>query len=194
MRSPKPLASLLSAALLLVSAWGIPSARAAEPTALEIDREASRIAAHVKATGHRFDAVVNDYELNLEWNPDRETVVAARLAFDFADVGTGRSRRDREMRDWLDYDTHPEAVFVLEAIDEPDDGGPPLARGRLRLHGVEQEIAFPVSIERAGDRIRIRAETTLDHRDWDLEEIRALLFMTVDPELEIRIDVTGVLP
>lgn len=163
-----------------------------EAVRLEIDEEASRIAADIKATGHRFEAVVTEYDLDLSWNPEREEVRGARLRFDFEDVETGRDRRDREMRDWLEYESFPEAEFVLDALETEGEGL--VAKGSFTMHGVEREIAFPVSVEGEGDRVRIRAETTLDHRDWDLEEIRAFLFMTVDPVLRIEIDITAALP
>ncbi len=160
--------------------------------ALEIDREASRIAADVKATGHRFEAVVTDYEIELQWDTQNQAISSARLEFDFADVKTGRSRRDREMLEWVDHESFPKAGFVLSEIKTTEDGR--LARGKLSLHGVDQDMEFPVSIEEGGEHVRIRARTTMDHRDWDLEEIRAMLFMTVDPVLTIEIDLVAALP
>ncbi len=181
----------LGAALLLLLAGGVAPANE-ETIPLEIDREASRIAAHVQATGHSFDAVIVDYDLELTWNPETKTVASARFSFDFAAVETGRDRRDREMRDWLDYDTHPDAEFVLERIEER--GGEHRAHGTFRLHGREREISFPAEIFSGRNALRIRSRTTLDHRDWELEPIRAFLFMTVDPELEIQIDLRANLP
>ena len=159
---------------------------------LEIDKEASSIAAHVQATGHRFDAVVTDYELDLRWDPESRSIVGARLVFDFEGVRTGRARRDREMLEWVEHETHPEAAFVLQAIEE--EGGELVARGTFSLYRTEQEIEFPVAVDEINGVLRIRAETVLDHRDWELEKIRAFLFMTVDPELEIKIDVRAALP
>ena len=159
---------------------------------LEIDKEASSIAANVKATGHRFDAVVTDYELDLRWDPDSRSIVGARLVFDFEDVKTGRSRRDREMREWIEHETYPGAAFVLQAIEE--EAGGLVARGLFSMHRTEREIEFPVTVDEFNGTLRIRAETVLDHRDWELEEIRAFLFMTVDPELEIKIDILARLP
>ncbi len=178
--------------ILSATAAAAVSAPAGEAVALEIDRDASSIVAHVKATGHRFDAVVTDYELDLRWDIEREAIISAKLTFDFADVETGRTRRDREMRDWLEYESFPVAEFALTTIEATDDG--PVAVGRLTLHGTERELEFPVSIERTGDDVRIRAETTIDHRDWELEEIRALLIMTVDPLLAVSIDVKATIP
>jgi polyisoprenoid-binding protein YceI len=177
-----------------LSAWavGMVAAVASEPVRLNIDEDASRIYADVKATGHRFEAVVTEFTLDLRWDADDERVTSARLEFDFDAVKTGRDRRDREMLEWLDHDNHPAAVFVLEEL-EPD-GDRLVARGTLAFHDVEKEVEFPLTLRQEDRSLRITAQTELDHRDWNLEVIRTMLFMTVDPVLVIRIDIHAELP
>lgn len=175
-------------ALLAPLAFLVPVETGAAPAALEIDRENSRIAARAQATGHTFDALATDYDLDVLWNPETGHIESARFSLDFSDVETGRERRDREMRDWLDYDTHPKLVFQLDRIDTTDESSP-LAIGSLTFHGVEQPIAIPLTIEQSKEAVRIRGQTGIDHRDWDLDRIRAFVFMTVDPVLEVTFDI-----
>ncbi len=163
-----------------------------EAVPLGIYKDDSRIAANVKATGHRFEAVVTDYEIEIHWDAESAEVTSARLEFDFADVKTGRDRRDREMLEWLDYDSHPVAEFVLESLES--QGEQLVARGKLTFHGIEQQIEFPVTIRQFNEAIRIIAETEIDHTDWDLDEIRAFLIMRVDPVLNIEIDIRAGIP
>lgn len=169
---------------------------AASPVAatvvLEVDAERSRIAAHVRATGHSFDAVVTEYALEAALDSDSGDVVSARLRFDFADVETGRDKRDREMLDWVDYDSHPVVEFVTTRVEA--EGGEIEVFGNLTMHGVEREIEFPATVERTEEGVHVFGAVVLDHRDWELERIRALLFMRVDPELRIEFDLYFLYP
>ncbi len=187
------IASRLSVVLLVAALlFARQDVNADAPVTLQVDKENSHIVAHVKATGHRFEAVVTDFELDLFWDPESGRISGARLVFDFEDVETGRSRRDREMLEWLDHDTYPEATFILNTIEEVD--GETVASGTFSLYRTERDIEFPVTLEERDGVLHVRAETILDHRDWELETIRAMLFMTVDPELEIKIDIRAALP
>ncbi|MEX2382641.1 MAG: YceI family protein [Opitutales bacterium] len=160
--------------------------------ALDVDKERSRISAFVRATGHTFDAVVTDYQLDLQWDPDSGEIVSAQLVFDFDDVETGRTTRDREMREWLDYETYPMATFELNEVDVQE--GLQIAGGHLTLHGVEQEIESPFSVQETTEGVWITGQTVIDHREWGLERIRAFLFLTVDPELEVRFRILATPP
>lgn len=179
--------------LILLTAGLLPWPTLAEPVRLEVDAGASQIAAHVRATGHSFDAVVTAYDLDLRWDREAGRIQSARLRFNFADVKTGNARRDREMLQWLSHDRHPAAEFVLDSL-ETDAAGATRARGGLTFHQKSREVIIPVTITREGGGVRIQGKTTLDHRDWGLPQIRALLFMTVNPELDVAIDIRAAMP
>ena len=177
----------------VVLGLGLAAPLAGEPVRLGVDRGASRLAARVEATGHAFDAVVTDYEVDLRWDPNAEAIVSARLSFDFAAVKTGNARRDREMLKWLNHGEYPRAEFVLMELTR-DATETLQARGRLKLHSVEREVVFPVQVTRIDRTIRVQGTAQIDHREWGLKQIRTFLVMTVDPTLAVAIDLRATVP
>jgi len=160
---------------------------------LEVDKENSRIFAQVQATGHSFDAVVEGYDLEIKWNPETRKIESGHFTFDFKEVTTGKERRDREMLDWLNYSKYPTASYHFEMI-EPAGESMYKAQGTLRLHGVEHPLTVSFKKEILDSGIRIKGHTVMDHREWNLEKIRAFLIMTVDPKLDINFDILATSP
>lgn len=166
------------------TAWGL------EIRSLQLDREHSSIEVDVRATLDSFEGRVVKYEAEIGIDPAGPSVERARFRFAFADLRTGRRRRDRDMLEWCENARHPVAEFRLERL-ERTPAAPVLARGRLEIHGIEHTIVFPVSFLVDGPLFAIDGYVRLDYRDFGLPVIRKFLLLTVDPHLRVRFHLQG---
>lgn len=180
--------------ILLVNALVIgmgPGARATESGALpvEIDPDASRIGIAVRLSMGSFKGVLEKYETRIQIAAGDQSVSMAELDFDFSDLKTGNQRRDRDMLEWLDHENHPKGSFRLEEIVA--QGEQLEARGVVTIHGASKPIAFPVTIEFAGEHVTAEGSAKLNFLDFDLKPIRKMLFITVKPEMTIDFHLEG---
>ena len=162
----------------------------AAPRTLVIDRTFSQIEIVVKATVDSFVAKLPVYEATVSLAEDAPQVTAAVLRFKFADVKTGKEARDREMNDWQQTGKYPEGSFTLTTLT-PDKDGRLTAAGALRLHGMERELSFPVSITSDQKLFSVDGEATVDTRDFGLPVIRKFALLKVDPHVTVRFHLQG---
>lgn len=155
----------------------------AEELALEVMPESSGVNVAVEATIDSFVGKLDRYKLYVGIDPDSEQVVSAEMVFDFADLKTGKTDRDEAMLDWQNHTAYPEGRFVLKEAISAD--GQSMAKGTLTLHGVAREVAFPVRVTRVDDRYILVGEALIDYTDYGLENIRKMLILTVNPEVNI---------
>jgi polyisoprenoid-binding protein YceI len=181
----------MKALLFLLGGFAVlGSGRAAEQT-LAVDKAHSRVEVVVKATVDSFVAKLSDYDVSVTVDPDQGRVCGATFAFRFADLFTGKADRDREMLSWEDAAHFPTGTFTLSALEPAPTGGY-TARGLLRLHGVEKAVEFPVAVATDHRLYSIDGGLTLDTRDFGLEVIRKLLVLKVDPAVQVRFHLQGV--
>lgn len=175
---------------LVLLLGGAGAGRAAE-RALVVDRAQSRVEVVVKATVDSFTGKLNAFEPAITVGDDGR-VVAARVAFRFRDLATGKEKRDAAMHTWQQTDQFPDGSFVLNSLEPvPAPGGGWVAVGRLTLHGVARELRFPISVMREGARTVIDGEATLDTREFGLPIIRMMAILKVDPIVKVRFHLTG---
>lgn len=180
----KPLSLLLAAAL------GLPLAAFAKPAPLLLDTTHSRIAVDVKATVDSFTAHLSVSDATIIVDPDTGQVVSAHAAFNFLDLKTGKTDRDRAMHEWQETPKYPTVVFAL-AMLTPLPDGTFLATGDFTLHGQTRRISFPTKIDRTNGNYTIDAEAKLDTRDFGLPVIRKFAVLKVTPELRVRLHLEG---
>jgi polyisoprenoid-binding protein YceI len=162
--------------------------RAAERP-LAIDFAQSRVEVAVKATADSFVAKLTRYEPTIVITDDGR-VAAARLAFRFRDLDTGKEARNKAMHKWQQSDTFPDGLFVLDSLTQTD-GSTQTATGHLTLHGVTREVRFPISLAHDGARYAIDGEVTLDTREFGLPVYRMLALLKVDPLVRVRFHLQG---
>lgn len=174
---------LLLPALLLgrTDAAGLP---------LVLDRERSTIEVEIHDTLGVFTGRLRQFEADVTIDPVGPSVERAQVDFKFADLRTGRMRRDHDLLEWENNTQHPAVRFQLEGL-EATPGGPVQARGRLSLHGVEHSVRFPFSFLMQGSVCSLDGEVELDHRDYGLPVIRKYFVLTVDPHLRVRFHLQG---
>jgi len=107
-----------------------------------------------------------------------------------ADLKTGDAGRDAEMDEWEEIERYPDGQFTLDAV-EPGGAGKFVARGRLRFHGVERDVSFPVTVAARRDTLTIAGSTSLDTRDYGLPVYRRFIIFRVDPVVQVKFRLVG---
>ena len=157
---------------------------------LVLDRERSVIEVEVRDTFGSFTGRIQRFEARVRIDPAKPVVDSAWVEFMFADLRTGRARRDLDMLEWENSADHPSVRFRLEGL-ETTPHGPVRARGRLAVHGVERSVEFPVSFLVQGSICAVDGEVEIDHRDYGLPIIRKYFILAVDPHLRVRFHLQG---
>lgn len=178
--------SFLSVVAGLVLA-ALPLAAAEKP--LQVDVDQSHIDVVVQATLDSFTGRLAAYDPVILVADDGR-ITAARLGFHFADVLTGKPKRDRAMHEWQHTAEFPDGEFVLTALAPASDGRI-RASGRLTLHGVTRELTFPVSLTRQGSLHAVDGDAAIDVRDFDLPVIRMFGLLKVDPVVHVKFHLQG---
>jgi polyisoprenoid-binding protein YceI len=164
---------------------------------LVMDAERSTIEVEIRDTFGSFTGRIRQFEALVSIDLAGPAVERAQVNFKFADLRTGRERRDRDMLEWENHAQHPVVRFQLERMEVMSNG--PMrsrtqARGRLVIHGVEHSVMFPITFLVEGRVCSIDGEVDLDYRDYGLPVIRKYLMLTVDPHLRVRFHLQGRVP
>lgn len=179
----------LSPLFRLLAAASLGSALPGFAARLECDPVQSRVEVIVKATVDSFTGRLEQFDPEVVIGPDGR-VTTARFRFRFADVKTGKEKRDRAMHEWQQTGTFPDGEFLLDSL-VPETGGAWHAHGRLRLHGHTQPLDFPVTIVTQGPVSAIDGEAVVDTRGFGLPVIRLLGLLKVDPLVRVRFHLQG---
>ena len=158
------------------------------PVILDMNQSVVKIA--VKATVGSFVADIRDYDASVTVTPQTGQVGAAVFRFSFASIKTGNVKRDRDMNVWQQTDRYPEVVFTLTSL-EPMTRGKSFAHGRLRFHGVERTLSFPISIETDKQTIVMEGDVKIDTRDYGLPVIKKYFILMVEPILKLHFHLQG---
>ena len=156
---------------------------------LKVDHERSRIQIDCHATGHDFTATLEQYEATATGSATSLAPESFELKWKFSDLHTGDKKRDHEMIHWLE-DASPKGSFRFTKSWTDDKGGLH-AMGKLTVHGVSKDIAFPYTVKKEGEWVTIDGKAVMNYKDFKLPLIRAMAVMTVDPKLSVRFHVVG---
>jgi polyisoprenoid-binding protein YceI len=173
--------------------WGAGSLLAVHLVAAErplsFDPVLSTVEVGVKATVDSFTGRLAHYRLAGAVD-EAGRFTRAELDFHFADVVTGKPKRDRAMHDWQQTEKFPDAHFALTALTVEAAGGW-RAEGQFTLHGATQRLAFPVTITRDGSAYAIDGEAAIDTRAFGLPIIRLMGVLKVDPLVRVKFHLQG---
>ncbi len=174
--------------LILGLAWALAAVPGARAGTLALDRPQSWVEVDVKATVGTFIGRLAEFDFSAHGDPAGDEIATGVFRADFASLTTGNAARDRDMNDWQQTGKYPEVVFSLDELASAPDGSR-VARGRLRLHGVERALILPVLIAANQQTLVVTGEVPLDTRDYGLPVIRTLLVLKVDPIVHVRFHV-----
>ncbi|MEP6668407.1 MAG: YceI family protein [Chthoniobacter sp.] len=172
---------LLSLALLFLLTVGRAPLFAASQT-LPLDAKGSSLTFVGDATLHSFKGEAKEFTgsatLDTEATPP---VQKATLRFKTAALTTFNDKRDKNMRDWLKVEVHPDVTFTLENvklvegdIQKADLQHPAkfTVNGVLVLNGEKQPFGGPAAGWREKDRLIVTGDAVIDTLKFGLPQIR----------------------
>ncbi len=158
--------------------------------------------------GHRHEIRAQSFTGSLEFDPavieatPIDLVIAAAslkvLDPEVDPEDVAKIQRDMETK-VLEIAKFPEIRFLSSSVNVEDvaDGGGWRVQlsGSLALHGVGQPISFPATLTPEGESIRLRGETTIRQKDFEIDPISVGLgAVTVKNEVRIVFDVVAGAP
>lgn len=161
----------------------------ARAATLEVDKGRSRIQVDAKATGHKFTGTLKDYTASVSGDASSLKPEGFELKWNFKDLDTDDAKREAEMIKWLGGG-NPKGGFKFARSWTGKDGKQQ-GMGTLTIHGVTKEITFPYTASKDGDWVTIDGQVSMDYQNFKLPIIRAMMVMTVDPQLVVRFHVVG---
>lgn len=167
------------------------AAVAASASPVAFNMGSSRVDIAVTATIDSFVAKLQAFEVSATAEPRSGRIDTAVFRCKFDSIRTGDAGRDRDMNEWQQTSSFPDVVFTLAAL-ETDVSGRSVARGRLRFHGMERSVGFPISIATSGRSIAVDGEVSIDTRDYGLPVISKYLILKVDPTVHLRFHLQGI--
>jgi len=177
------------ACLLAAATLAFPLATRGEGVLFALDRAESHVDIAVKATLGSFVAHLEDFNVAITLDPESGRVETTTFHADLSAVKTGREDRDHNMGEWLQTNEFPQVVFELGAVDRGPTGAL-TAHGRLRLHGQQHEIRFPVTVSVNHGMAEIDGTAPLDTQEFGLPIIRFFV-LTVDPVVRVHFHLQG---
>ena len=156
---------------------------------LEVDPGHSRIQVDAKATGHAFTGTLEKFSAKVAGDAGTLAPAAFELSWNFVDLKTADTDRDAQMIKWLGGG-QPQGSFKF-VKSWTDKQGVTNAQGTLTIHGVATTVYFPYTVKKDRDTVTLSGKVSLDYQTFNLPLVRAMVVMTVDPQLVVNFQVTG---
>jgi len=185
-------------ALLLVL---LPSLAGAEPRAWTLQKGTGRARFRVEAPLDAIEGSASGLSGELRFDEASWAEGTGRIRIDLAGFTTGLSLRDEDLRDqFFQTDRFPEAVLTVARIERPSQGvlvpgreGQADAVGTLSLHGKEQPVRIPITVQlsdEAGHRdLRVAGAFDVAFADHGIPR-PARLFLKLGSVARVRFEAT----
>ena len=105
---------------------------------------------------------------------------------------TGNTRRDRDLNRSMESEKFPTIRFELTGVGAESGGGdslPVVLHGRFIIHGVTREATVAASVVFLPDGIRVRGQTPLNLKDYDIGGLTRMMGMLkMYEEIVVHVD------
>ena len=107
---------------------------------------------------------------------------------------TGNGHRDKDLNKSLASDRYPTIRFDLTGVTPGAERGDTIdvvLEGQFTIHGVTREASIPATVLRQPDVIRVRGETPLSLKAYQIEGLSKMMGMLkMDDRILLHVDVT----
>ena len=164
----------------------------------QVDKKAgdNRVKFTSRVTAFTFSGVTDQIDGFVYWEGDSLFAQKAQFHFqvNLAGFDTGIGKRDRDMREVLDTEKWPRAVYkgvIAEhaAVDSTVAAYRVRTKGTLSLHGIDRAIEVPGTVVVEEGRSRIEAAFTLKLADYEIEAPSLAVFVKVSQEIALEVSV-----
>ena len=149
-----------------------------------------------RVTAFTFSGVTDQIDGFVYWEGDSLFARKPRFHFEvnLSGFDTGIGKRDRDMREVLDTEKWPRAVYKGEitehaAVDSTAAAYRVSTKGTLSLHGIDRAIEVPGTVVVEEGRSRIEAAFTLKLDDYEIEAPSLAVFVKVSQEIALEVSV-----
>lgn len=162
----------------------------------QVDRKApdNEVRFTSRVAAFTFSGVTDRVDGFIYWEGDSPLAPPSQIHFEVNLDGfdTGIGRRDRDMREVLETDKWPKAVYAGEitgraAVDSTVTAYRVETRGRLSLHGVERAVEVPGLVVMEEGRARVEARFSLKLADYGIEAPSLAAFVKVSQEIVVEV-------
>jgi hypothetical protein len=192
--------SVAACALLAGFITSAPAHSAAQDAAAPLAMTAARVSIAGTSNIHEFTASTTDVKvtrlaladgiagpgvLNAVVNPG--SLAAFEIVVKAGTLTSPKEGLDKNMWKALNTNAHPDIVFTLTRLDGKP--GALRATGRLKIAGVEKEIAFDLKAVANASTVTVIGEVPLLMTDYGITPPKAMLGMLkTDPKITVKFD------
>lgn len=156
--------------------------------------EGNQVAFTSKVVALTFTGTTDKIDGFIYWEGDSLFAAKGQLHFEveLASFDTGIGKRDRDMRQVLDTDQWPKAVYkgaIAEhaAVDSTGGAYRVKTKGILSLHGVARALEVPGTVVVEAGRSKVEAAFTLKLADYHIEAPSLAAFIKVSEEIAVEV-------
>lgn len=148
--------------------------------------ESGSIKAHTEVFGDStidpmFKKAVS--HLNMENDP---STLHGTIEVSIADFISDNAKRDEHMNEAMESSKFPKASFeIKETI--PKGGDTVLMKGMMSIHGISKPMNFEGSIGSEGNKVHIKAKSTMKMSEFGITPPK-MLFVTVRDQVDLSVD------
>ncbi|MCX6060915.1 MAG: YceI family protein [Campylobacterales bacterium] len=127
-----------------------------------------------KATSH----------LVMEANP---STLKGSIEISMSDLYSDNKKRDEHMQETVESSLFPKAVFEVKDV-VAKSGDNYTLKGTMSLHGVTKPMSFDGSIVNEGNKVRIKATSSMKMSEFGITP-PSMMFMKVRDQIDLNVDV-----
>ena len=161
---------------------------------IDTKAEGNQVAFTSKVVALTFTGTTDKIDGFIYWEGDSLFAAKDQLHFEveLASFDTGIGKRDRDMRQVLDTDQWPKAVYkgvIAEhaAVDSTGVAYRVKTKGILSLHGVDRALEVPGTVVVEAGRSKVEAAFTLKLADYHIEAPSLAAFIKVSEEIAVEV-------
>lgn len=161
---------------------------AASAYAGNLSFESGSIKAHTEVFGDStIDPVFKKATSHLSMG-DSASSLRGTIEVSIADFISDNAKRDEHMAEAMESDKFPKAIFDIKEV--VSKGGESVTlKGTLNLHGVSKPMSFDGSVSEEGNKVRIKAKSTMKMSDFGINPPK-MVFLTVRDQVDLNVDMT----
>lgn len=160
-------------------------------------RRLSSMTFEVSAQLHEVHGESRSFSGTITGDPADITTAKIQLKLDPASLNTDNEKRDKELRDHcLEVVTFPAIEFESTSIDAPQkqlregQAVDATVHGKLKMHGLEKDIAVPVKITLKGEELSAGGSMAVVLDEWKIFRPKVMV-VQVQNDVKINFTVGG---
>ena len=157
-----------------------------------VDKTESTITFEFKEQGQSYTGCFDDFDLQIDLDPDQPQSGAIYLTINMASAVGGTDERNSALpgKDWFNIKSFPTAEFISTDIIR-DGKTSYVAKGNLLLKGVSKPVELPFSLSVNGDTAHAIGQTDLNRLDFNVGEGDFKTGDWIGLKVIVKVDITA---